>query len=242
MTLSELCDVTLKVLGSADQALVRGINIMVGQQDDQSGHDVLVKINKGSATITLYPGILRLTDLEAVKAVITEYGRQLLNSADQKVKGAWERKLISPTADQVASYQSRLATAQFKNWNDLVMSIESASDRLVAIHLSNGLMVNGRKVGEARTIDVTTCATTAEYATGTRPHSLIPLLSAYAPANLNDFGDALAELAINNLQSIGESSVAKDLRRLVLWVVEQVKGPPPSQATLQQNYNFGISA
>jgi hypothetical protein len=114
-----------------------------------------------------------------------------------------------------------LSSGEYTTFQSIVQSIERATDRLVAIHLSNGLLSNGQTAISSRNINVLQWGTTSEFATGQKPYSLIPLVSVYAPSDIyQHFNAAFADNILSNLSSVAETSVRSAYQSLIHKVTE----------------------
>jgi hypothetical protein len=118
-------------------------------------------------------------------------------------------------------FQGKLSSGEYPTFQAIVQSIERATDRLVAIHLSNGLLSNGQTVVSSRNLNVLQWGTTSEFATGQKPYSLIPLVSVYAPADVyQHFNAAFADCVLSDLSSVAETSVRTAYKSLIHKVTE----------------------
>ena len=172
----------------------------------------------GEAKINLYPDLLKLKDVRP--AVLEQFGLVLYEKCGQRAAQLWEQKLALPSDDQIAAVQLRLGHG-FPTYRKLVESFQTAMDRLVALNIANALNASGVSATNAREIKIREWGATAEYANGQRPHSLIPLLSAYAPRRLSDsFGMAFADHVLNRLSTVREGSVRESVRGLLLGILE----------------------
>jgi hypothetical protein len=71
-------------------------------------------------------------------------------------------------------------------------------------------------------VDIKAWGPTTEYCHRKKYHSLIPLVSAYCPADIyNNFGSALSALVQGNLTSVRDRSVAYALRGIIQRIVKQ---------------------
>jgi len=98
-------------------------------------------------------------------------------------------------------------------------------ERLVYINIVNALLANNISYGDSEGVDIKSWGPTAEYCNRKKYHSLIPLVSAYAPAEVGaDFGVALAALVMNGLKEVRDKSVAYALRGIIQRIVKQATG------------------
>jgi hypothetical protein len=178
---------------------------------------------QGLPTINLYPRLKSMREEDAIHAILREFGNFLHFHASDRLKKIWKYKLSLPEAGQIESFQGKL-TGNFKDFAGLVESYNTAVDRLVAINLSNALIANGASFGSSHNTDVRNNGATEEYAARRRRHSLTPLLGAYCCREMyTDYGFAFAELVMNDLQNVSESSTQEAFRKLVVEIAEGVR-------------------
>jgi hypothetical protein len=178
--------------------------------------------------IALYPALLDKAPAEADSIVLREFGLLLLRKAGAHSQERWEKKLTLPRESQIAAVQGRFQDAAIRaanrTYRDVVETFTTAMDRLVAVNVSNALLANGVGFTSAQGIDIKVYGATAEYSCGKKYHSLIPFTSAYAPREVhNCFGCAFAEMVVNKMRSIRESSTAKALEGLIREIIEQAR-------------------
>ena len=178
--------------------------------------------------IALYPALLDKTPAQADSIVLREFGKLLLRKAGGHCQERWEKKLTLPKESQIAAVQGRLQDAAIRaanrTYREVVETFTTAMDRLVALNVSNALLANGVGYPSSQGIDIKVWGPTAEYSSGKKYHSIIPFTSAYAPREVHDcYGCAFAEMIINKMRSIRESSTAKALESLIREIAEQAK-------------------
>jgi len=167
----------------------------------------------GDAVIHLYPGLEQLSD--APFKVLREFGQFILLRADERGASIWEGKLDVPTPEQITMARDKLTDPEvrkschsYQDVLDRYPTQGNSVDRLVFINLANALLANNIVYKDSVGVDILTWGPTAEYANRKRYHSLIPLVSAYAPAEIfQDYGHALAALLENKLQNVRDHSV-----------------------------------
>jgi hypothetical protein len=170
----------------------------------------------GNAIIHLYPGATPIQ-------VLQEFGTFVLMRAGDRGAALWKNKLDVPTAEQIATAKQKLEDPElrktcrtYKDVLDTYPSQGGSVDRLVFINLMNALLANNIAFSDSVGVDIMTWGPTTEYATLKKYHSLIPLVSAYTPADVyNYYGHALAALLTAKLNVVRESSTAFALRGLV---------------------------
>lgn len=197
-----------------------------GHQDSPDAGAALDR--QGGAAIHLYTGLESEGEpLAAVKSVLREFGLFVLARAAQRGAEIWAKKLDTPTTDQINTARSTLENPDLRKtchtYADALDHYPSKGhsvDRLVYINLVNALLANNIDFKDSVGVDITTWGPTTAYAKKQRYHSLIPLVSAYAPAAVyNDYGHALAAMLTDNLGSVLDSSVAFALRGIIQRVV-----------------------
>lgn len=150
-----------------------------------------------------------------VETLLRALGDRLYLDISPEARTRWSRLLSPAPAACVAEVQTRLASGKFRSFSNLVKDLTSAVERLVAIHLCNGLIKSSVVIEGATNLDLNTWGTTASYASGQTPHSLIPLASAYSPAWLRQFGHAIS-VAASGDQLACEKSTATSLHNVLV--------------------------
>lgn len=172
-------------------------------------------------TIHLYPALKN--DPSAHKRVLREFGSLVLHLTGTRGESLWRIKADVPTAEQIAMAKSKLTDSELrkacKRYQDVLDNYPSKGgsvDRLVFVNIANALLANNVTYPDSVGVDITTWGPTAEYCQLKKYHTLVPLVSAYAPADVYaDYGHALAAMLVDNLGSVRDSSVAYALRGLV---------------------------
>lgn len=195
-------------------------------QEKQTENDATLHPSKDS--IALYPALLKKTPAQADTIVLREFGRLLLRKAGEHAQARWSKKLVLPQEKQIAAVQSRLQDSHTRETNnayrDVVETFSTAMDRLVALNVANALLANGVGFQNSVGIDIMVWGPTAEYSNLKKYHSIIPFTSAYAPRQVHDdYGEAFAEMIINKMRSIRESSTAKALEGLIREIAEAAR-------------------
>jgi hypothetical protein len=217
MTIEEISTTLNKVLDRAGYKPVR----VVIETNTSTGRDVSITFDGQSLLVHIFPVLIKKTSFDAVKAILFELGDFLLSQSDEHTKGIWEKRFVRVRPDQVNLFQGKLSSGEYPTFQAIVQSIERATDRLVAIHLSNGLLSNGQTVVSSRNLNVLQWGTTSEFATGQKPYSLIPLVSVYAPADVyQHFNAAFADCVLSDLSSVAETSVRTAYKSLIHKVTE----------------------
>lgn len=183
--------------------------------------DGAVLCRKGDAVIHLYP-VLEKQAVAPVK-VLREFGKFILLRAGERGAAIWKSKLDVPTETQVATVKEKLADPElrktcrtYKDVLDTYPDKGGSVDRLVFINIMNALLANNIAFSDSVGVDIMAWGPTSEYCNLKKYHSLIPLVSAYAPADVyNDYGVALAAMLTDKLANVRDSSVAYALRGIV---------------------------
>ena len=217
MTIEEISSTLNRVL---DKAGYKPVRVLI-ETNASTGRDVSITYDGQSLCVHIYPVLIKKNSFDAIKAILFELGDFLLSHSSESSQDIWERRLVKARLDQVNLFQGKLSSGEYPSFLAIVQSIERATDRLVAIHLSNGLLSNGQTVVSSRNINVMQWGSTMEFATGQKPYSLIPLISVYAPADVyQHFNAAFADLILSNLGSVAETSVRSAYESLIHRVTE----------------------
>lgn len=220
MTIEEISSALNKALEKAGYKPVR----VVIETNKFTGRDVMVDDDNGTVLVHIYPALINKTSFVAVKSVLCELGDYFLDQASVHQKALWEKRFVRARPDQVSLFQEKLSSGNYPRFSDIIQSIERSTDRLVAIHLANGLISNGQNASSAQNIKVLEWGTTSEFAHGKKPYSLIPLISVYASAEVyQHFNQAFADAVLSGLSSICESSVRRAYLDLVHTVTHSFR-------------------
>lgn len=157
---------------------------------------------------------------QAESIVIREFGSILLRKADDSARQRWKKKLVLPSRAQVASVQSKLQDEEIRrrcqNYHDFMKTFSTAMDRLVCLNVTNALLANGIHYPNSQGVNIMEFGCTSQYAKLQKYHSIIPFTSAYAPRNVHDsYGEAFAEMIVNKMRAVRESSTSKALESLI---------------------------
>lgn len=173
--------------------------------------------------IYVYPVVEHYTPEYQAYCVLREFGDYLLTKAPEEMEVAWRQKLVLPTTEQIAAFQQRLNQG-FHNYQEVVSSMKSPVDRLVATHLANAMMANGQAFAGATNINLREWGPTSEFAELKRYYSLVPLTSAYCPRDVHkDFGCAFASHVVYGLKTVLHSDVKMALAGLISRIVNTAR-------------------
>lgn len=172
---------------------------------------------KGGAVIHLYPSLRHPVQ------VLREFGTFVLARAGDRGESIWKSKLDIPTKDQIAMAKTKLESPALREkcaeYKDVLSDYPDKGhsvDRLVWINIANALLANNIAYRDSVGVDIMTWGPTTQYCNLRRYHCLIPLASAYSPANVySDYGNALAAFIIGKLGDVRDSSVAYAMRGIV---------------------------
>jgi hypothetical protein len=178
--------------------------------------------------ISLYPALLQKTPAQADSIVLREFGKLILRMAGSHCQARWDKKLVLPGEKQISAVQEKLSDESFRTQNstyrELVESFATAMDRLVALNITNALLANGMPFSSSVGVKITEWGPTSEYASMRKYHSIIPFTSAYAPREVHvDFGNAFAEMIINKMRAVRESSTGRVLTGLIGEIVDHAR-------------------
>lgn len=173
----------------------------------------------GKAIIYTYPVLAKYTQDYRAFCVLREFGDFLLTKAPEEMDLQWRQKLTLPTTEQINAFQQRLNDG-FKSYAEVVESLKSPVDRLVASHLANAMMANGQAFAGATNVDLRQWGPTSEFATMKRYYSLTPLTSAYCPREIHkDFGSAFASCVVYDLKTVQHTTVKEGLREIIKRII-----------------------
>lgn len=194
---------------------------------EQSNTENDARLCAGKDAIALYPVLLERAPAQADTILLREFGLMLLRRAGASNRTRWSKKLVLPSERQITAVQGRLGDQALRGaggtYLALVESFKTATDRLVALNITNALLANGMPFESSVGVKITEWGPTAEYSTGKKYHSIIPLTSAYAPAEVHRcYGCAFAEMIVNKMRAVKESSTARSLETLVRDIAAEV--------------------
>ena len=180
------------------------------------------RLDADGAIIYLYPILDKYEPEYANYAILREFGNALLAKAPEDARTIWEQKLAIATPEQVDAFKAKLGQG-YKSYAEVVDSITTPVDRLVATHLANAMLSNGQAYAGAENVDVRQWGPTAELANMTRFYSLAPLTSAYCPRTIHEnFGSAFAA-SVLDLKFCRHSSVASALNQIVSRIADMAR-------------------
>lgn len=197
----------------------------VANKEAQTGSDAALCAS-GDMCINLYP---LLQDMEKPEtAVLVEFGKLILQRSGENGQAIWAKKMDVPTkeaidmaAKMLADPNVRAKCKEFKDVLDEYPRVGHSVERLVYINIVNALLANNISFGDSVGVNIREWGPTAEYCNQRKYHSLIPLVSAYSPADVYaDFGSALSAMVQGNLTSVRDRSVAFALRGIIQRIVK----------------------
>lgn len=178
--------------------------------------------------VRLYPAIK--TSARAAESVLREFGLLILVKGGDQARGLWDKKLHKPKAEDIELFQLKLSDPEIrknaKAYRDVLAAYPDKGhsvERLVAVNFINALLANNVAFASTQGTNIKDCGPTAEYAAGRKYHSLIPLTSAYCPADVhNCFGCAFAAAVTSKLFYVRDKSVAEALDAIILSVLQRL--------------------
>ena len=182
----------------------------------------------GAPVVNVYSNLTAGGD--PVKLMLEQFGLYVASSAKRPSKVIWSQKLDVPTEKQIEEAESKLAdpvlrkTARtYKDILDTYTGPGCAVSKLVFINISNALLANNIAFSSSVGVNLKKWGPTAQYCNLNRYHSLLPIVSAYAPAAIfNRFECAFASLILDDLAQVRETSVREGLRRVITRIVENL--------------------
>lgn len=189
-------------------------------KDDWDTETARLRVGEdGKPVIYVYPALAKFTHNHRAFCVLREFGDYLLTKTPEEMDLQWRQKLTLPTTEQIDAFQQRLNQG-FKSYAEVVESLKSPIDRLIAAHLANAMMANGQAFAGATNVNLREWGPTAEFATLRRFYSLTPLTSAYCPRDIHkDFGCAFASCVVYDLKTVLHTQVKDALREIIKRIV-----------------------
>jgi len=197
--------------------------------DDQDVGDGADLSPTAEPIIRLHPNLLK--NPEAGKVVLREFGKFILRRGGERAEALWDGKLCVPDAEHIDEFAKKLSDPELrktcKSYEELLQSYPQRGhsvERLIAIHMANALIANNIPYPDSVGVNIKTWGPTAEFATFKKYHSLVPLTSAYCPPMIHaDFGSAFADLIINDLHDVQDTSVAYALKGIIRNVIKRAE-------------------
>jgi hypothetical protein len=179
--------------------------------------------------VRLHPNLLQ--NPNAGKAVLREFGKFILRRGGDRAETIWDKKLGVPDEEHIDEFAKKLSDPELrktcKTYEELLQSYPQRGhsvERLIAIHMANALIANNIPYPDSVGVNIKTWGPTAEFANHKKYHSLVPLTSAYCPPIIHaDFGTAFAELIIDDLHSVQDTSVAYALKGVIRNVLKRAE-------------------
>lgn len=181
---------------------------------------------EGNSIIHLFPALMESD--KAGELVLREFGKLILLQSGENGQSIWDKKLDVPTEKDISLAVSKLGDIglrqkcnEFKDVLDYYPERGHSVERLVYLNIVNALLANNLSYADSVNVDIREWGPCAEYCAQKKYHSLIPLVSAYAPSDIyQNFGAALSALIVDNLTQVRDQSVAYALRGIVQRVVK----------------------
>jgi hypothetical protein len=191
---------------------------------DWDTENARLSIQKGDKPVIFtYPVLDKMTPDFQAYYVLREFGEYLLLKAGSEMDTHWRQKLAYPTCDQIDAFQTRLNQG-FKTYQEVVDSLKTPVDRLVATHLANAMLINGQAFAGASNVDVRKWGPTQEFANLRRFMSLVPLTTAYCPRHVHEeFGCAFASCVVFDLKTVLHTSVKDALQQLIERIINSAR-------------------
>lgn len=191
-------------------------------QTDQDLKGVAAQLEGDS--VVLYANFLNGSDKDRLHAVLREFGKILFTKLSDDAKETWQKKLVTPTEAQIEALQAKLNVEADIDYETIISNMATPVDKLVAIHVFNALIKNNITAPNARYLDLRQAGPTSEFCNLERPYSIAPLTSAYAGDERvhENFHDAFASYAVDELQVMRNQAVRKELQQLIFKVCQAV--------------------
>jgi len=180
-----------------------------------------------NTTIHLYPPLTYEPDPRL--HILREFGLLLLAKGGERSQSIWDKKLITPTPDQVNTFEQALKDEKNRStcnrYEDLINTYPEKGqsvNRLVGIHIANALLANNIPFADSIGVNIHKWGPTAQFCRLKKYFSLVPLSSAYSPPEIHRcFGCAFAALVLNNLGQVMDSSVTFALKTIIRNVIKR---------------------
>lgn len=172
------------------------------------------ELSRDSRKIHLFPSLIECQSSE--HEVMREFGLMVFKRGRKDAEILWREKSTVASPAVVGSFGKKLESGQFKSYLDVVEDFKTCSDRFTAINLANALIANGVTFDSALNVNVVEWGATSEYCAGKRRHPIISVLSPYCSRKMTEcFGEAFADLVLNELRSVRESTMASEFRTVL---------------------------
>jgi len=170
--------------------------------------------------VTLLPSVKNRDPEIANRVLFRAVGRYVQGTFDEAGDRRWKHKFVLPEATQVANVQSLLNSNRFKTYHELVESLDSAMDRLVALHFCNALLKSHTNRESAKNLNLKSWGSTMEFAKLQRYHSIFPLVSAYSDTEVCDSYPVAFAVMATGAELASEMSVSSAFKRIVVELAE----------------------
>lgn len=170
--------------------------------------------------ILLYPSLETLPQAQAESEILKQFGHYLVRAGRAAAEAVWKKKSHRPSEEQISAVQKKLddpvLRQNVQSYEALMNTFKGAVDRLVCLNLTNALLANGVAFRNSLGVKLKEWGPTAEYAKLEKPHSLIPLVTAYSPKEIvDDYGAAFAEMVLNKMMAVKESTTKKAFEEVI---------------------------
>jgi hypothetical protein len=181
--------------------------------------------------IHVYPAALKNSRSSFEDLALLAFGKVLENFGDVEFHRTWKYKLQLPFQEHLDEVQSKLGCPvirrECKTYRDVLDTYPntgSSVPRLVFVNISNALLAHGVPYTQSQGINLSEWGATSEYCRRQKRHSLVPLISAYAPRPVYEyFHQAFKEWVLHDLNSIRDSSVAKATKVMLAEMVSRLE-------------------
>lgn len=163
-----------------------------------------------------------LSSSEGLRHVAAAVGEDAWEQLSDDNKDRWEMALVTAQTPRVMEVQAAIRSSI--SYQEAVEKIPSPVTRLVAINVANSLIGNGVSIQNAAGVDLESWGCTRDYARGSVPYSLLPLLGAYAPRLLvRSFPDAFSAMIVDDLKDVTHTDVRREFKDLITSLARQLE-------------------
>lgn len=167
--------------------------------------------------IFLYPSLKTLSEPQASREIFTAFGCLVEKTFNKEQNRLFEKRWSLPEEAHIKSFIAKLGNGH-KSYTALVESSNDPVERLVHLHLCNGLIANNLSIKDAANLNPLKWPSIEDFANRKTYFSLIPLTSAYAPS-LCCFGKTFAAAAFG-FGMVYHTAIRKELAKLVVNILK----------------------